>query len=237
MLKKAIILIIIIISIGLFGAVLLNNKEDDGSISENDSISKNTNATGLGKLPKAPEKKPMQKSIEPTVKTLPFPEMTIDREASYSAVLHTDKGDISVSLNGAKTPIAVNNFIYLAKNKFYDNTIFHRVMKGFMIQGGDPKGDGTGGPGYTFPDEPIEESYSRGVVAMANSGPNTNGSQFFIMHDDYALPPNYVIFGKVSSGMEVVDAIAEAPVEAGLSGEQSKPVNPVKVLNVDILEE
>ena len=230
-------MIIIIISIGLFGAVLLSNKGDNDFVSEDDSVSKNTDEERLGKLPKTPEKKPMQKSIEPTAKVLPFPEMTIDREASYSAVLHTEKGDINLSLNAAKTPVAVNNFIYLARNKFYDNTVFHRVMKGFMIQGGDPKGDGTGGPGYTFPDEPIEESYNRGVVAMANSGPDTNGSQFFIMHNDYSLPPNYVIFGKVSSGMETVDAIAEAPVEAGLSGEQSKPINPVSIIGVDILEE
>lgn len=231
MLKKAIIFVVIVISIALFGAVLLVDKESD------DPVLENTNEAGLGKMPKTPEKQPMQKSIEPITDTLPFPEITIDKEASYSAVLHTSKGDITISLNAAKTPVAVNNFIYLSKNKFYDNTIFHRVLKGFMIQGGDPKGDGTGGPGYSFADEPIEESYSRGIVAMANSGPDTNGSQFFIIHNDYPLPPNYVIFGKVSEGMGVVDAIAEAPVEVSLSGEQSKPINSDNIISVDIIEE
>ena len=105
-----------------------------------------------------------------------------------------------------------------------------------MIQGGDPKGDGTGGPGYTFEDEPFEGEYTRGTVAMANSGPNTNGSQFFIMHADNPLPKNYVIFGKVISGLDVVDRIANAPVKTGLMGEMSTPVTPVKILTIDIEE-
>jgi cyclophilin family peptidyl-prolyl cis-trans isomerase len=105
-----------------------------------------------------------------------------------------------------------------------------------MIQGGDPKGNGTGGPGYKFADEPFSGEYLRGTVAMANSGPNTNGSQFFIMHQDYPLPKNYVIFGQVSSGLEVVDKIATAPVKSGPTGENSTPVNPVKVLSVEITE-
>jgi len=103
-----------------------------------------------------------------------------------------------------------------------------------MIQGGDPKGDGTGGPGYTFADEPFAGDYNRGTVAMANAGPNTNGSQFFIMHQNYPLPKNYVIFGQVVKGMEVVDKIATAPTESG--GENSKPINPVKVTSVEIVE-
>ena len=105
-----------------------------------------------------------------------------------------------------------------------------------MIQGGDPTGTGSGGPGYRFNDEKFEGEYSRGVIAMANAGPNTNGSQFFIMHKDYPLPKNYVIFGKVTKGLEVVDKIAEAPtVQDGM--ENSKPVNPVKILSVKIEEE
>jgi len=105
-----------------------------------------------------------------------------------------------------------------------------------MIQGGDPKGNGTGGPGYQFDDEPFEGVYLRGTVAMANAGPNTNGSQFFIMHADYSLPKAYIIFGQVISGMEVVDAIASAPVKAGAGGEASTPVSPVLVSEVVITE-
>jgi cyclophilin family peptidyl-prolyl cis-trans isomerase len=155
---------------------------------------------------------------------------------SYIAVLHTEKGDITISLHAKETPKTVNNFITLANKKFYDNTIFHRVIKGFMIQGGDPKGDGTGGPGYKFDDEPFTGEYVKGTVAMANAGPNTNGSQFFIMHADNPLPKNYVIFGNTISGLEVVDAIATSPVEQSSSGEPSKPVNPVHINSINIIE-
>ena len=155
---------------------------------------------------------------------------------SYIAVLHTTAGDIAIALNDKATPVTVNNFVKLARSKFYDGTIFHRAIKGFMIQGGDPRGDGTGGPGYKFDDEPFTGAYTRGTVAMANSGPNTNGSQFFIMHADYPLPPNYVIFGHVTSGLDVVDKIASAPVTMSPSGERSKPVTPVVVKSLEIIE-
>ncbi|MBI4130033.1 peptidylprolyl isomerase [Candidatus Roizmanbacteria bacterium] len=162
--------------------------------------------------------------------------MQIDQSKSYTATLKTEKGDIVISLHADKTPVTVNNFVSLARDGFYNNTVFHRTIKGFMIQGGDPSGNGTGGPGYKFNDEPFEGKYTRGTVAMANAGPNTNGSQFFIMHADYDLPPNYVIFGTVTSGMDVVDAIAAAPVEQSAGGESSKPVTPVKVESVEIVE-
>jgi cyclophilin family peptidyl-prolyl cis-trans isomerase len=165
------------------------------------------------------------------------PTMQIDKAKSYTAVLKTTEGDIKVQLTADKTPITVNNFVTLAKKNFYNNTIFHRVIKGFMIQGGDPTGTGSGGPGYKFDDEPFEGEYTRGTIAMANAGPNTNGSQFFIMHKDYPLPPNYVIFGKVIEGIEVVDKIAEAEVQSSGMGEASKPVKPVKVNSVEIVEE
>ncbi len=164
------------------------------------------------------------------------PAMQIDKNKKYTAVLKTSEGEITIELSADKTPVTVNNFVALARKNFYDGTIFHRVIKDFMIQGGDPDGDGTGGPGYKFDDEPFEGSYTRGTVAMANSGPNTNGSQFFIMHADYELPKNYVIFGRVTEGLDVVDKIASAPVTAGSSGEDSKPVNPVKVNSVEIKE-
>lgn len=165
------------------------------------------------------------------------PEMSIDPSASYSAVLHTEQGDIKIRLFADETPVTVNNFVHLARTGFYDNTIFHRIIKGFMIQGGDPRGNGTGGPGYAFDDEPITRDYTRGTVAMANSGPDTNGSQFFIMHEDYDLPKNYVIFGEVTEGMHVVDAIATSPVEMSASGEESSPERPVSVDSVEITEQ
>lgn len=164
------------------------------------------------------------------------PQMTIDATKTYTATLQTDAGDIVIALTAKETPITVNNFVFLARDHFYDGTVFHRVIKDFMIQGGDPKGDGTGGTGYSFADEPFTGAYTRGTVAMANAGPNTNGSQFFIMHGEMALPPSYVIFGQVTGGMNAVDAIAGAPVRANLSGENSAPVTPVVIRSVTITE-
>ena len=161
--------------------------------------------------------------------SLTKPEMKIDVEQTYRVTLNTTQGSIVIELDSKNTPITSNNFVYLAEKGFYNNTIFHRVIDGFMIQGGDPRGDGTGGPGYTFADEDIVGEYQRGTVAMANSGANTNGSQFFIMHQDNPLPKNYVIFGQVIEGMEVVDSIATAPVAMSLSGEKSRPIQPVMV--------
>ena len=149
------------------------------------------------------------------------------------AAIETDKGTIDLELLPTAAPKAVENFRLLAEHGYYDGLKFHRVVKGFMIQGGDPNGNGTGGEsawGGTFEDEIDPQSalyqagYRRGIVAMANAGPDTNGSQFFIMHDDYALPPNYVIFARVTAGMSVVDAIAESPTKMGPGGEKSEPV-------------
>ncbi len=165
------------------------------------------------------------------------PNIEIDTAKDYSAVLSTDKGDITIEFTTKDTPATVNNFIFLAKKGFYDNVIFHRVIKGFMIQSGDPTGTGRGGPGYRFNDEQFEGEYSRGTVAMANAGPDTNGSQFFIMHEDGQLPPNYVIFGHVTKGLDVVDAIANGEVTASGSGEKSTPVNPVKIKSIKIIEQ
>lgn len=160
--------------------------------------------------------------------------MEINTSKQYSATLKTSEGDIQVKLYADKTPITVNNFVTLSRKKFYDGTIFHRVIEGFMIQGGDPEGTGRGGPGYQFDDEPFEGDYKRGILAMANAGPDTNGSQFFIMHADTPLPKNYVIFGEVTKGIEVVDKIATAPVKSG--GEGSTPVTPVAITSVEITE-
>ena len=162
------------------------------------------------------------------------PAMTIESTKEYTATLLTSAGTMTVALNAKETPVTVNNFVFLAKEKFYDGTIFHRTIPGFMIQGGDPTGTGMGGPGYKFEDEAFTGEYMRGTLAMANAGPDTNGSQFFIMHADYPLPPNYVIFGKVTEGLEVIDAIATAPTKPG--GEGSSPVAPVTVTSVTITE-
>lgn len=159
------------------------------------------------------------------------------------ATIETDKGPIEIEFFAAEQPKAVENFRLLAEHGYYDGLTFHRIVKGFMIQGGDPAGDGTGGEsawGDSFADEinaqsPLyDDGYKRGIVAMANAGPNTNGSQFFIMHQDYQLPPSYVIFAKVTTGMDVVDTIANTPTTMGADGGMSRPVTPPIIKNVTI---
>lgn len=168
------------------------------------------------------------------------PAMTIDPKKTYTATITTDKGTMTVKLFASEDPITVNNFVFLSREGLYTNTIFHRVIKGFMIQGGDPQGTGMGGPGYTFADEPITRPYTRGTIAMANSGPNTNGSQFFIMHADYNLPKQYVIFGAIdpsdSASFATLDAIASSAVTDSGTGETSKPVTPTVLQSISIKE-
>jgi len=165
------------------------------------------------------------------------PATTIDPSKRYFATMRTNKGVIEIELFPKETPNAVNNFVFLARQGFYDGTPFHRVIKGFMLQGGDPTGTGTGGPGYRFDDEPVTRDYLRGTLAMANAGPNTNGSQFFIMHQNYALPKSYIIFGQATDGLDIVDAIANTPVKSSASGEQSVPTEPLTIESVEIREE
>ena len=159
------------------------------------------------------------------------------------AVIDTDKGPIEIELLPSAAPKAVENFRLLAEHGYYDGLTFHRIVKGFMIQGGDPLGDGTGGQsawGGKFADEIDPQSelyragYRRGIVAMANAGPNTNTSQFFIMHQDYRLPPSYVIFAKVVRGMETVDAIADTPTTRGPDRGMSQPTSPQIIRKVSI---
>ena len=162
-------------------------------------------------------------------------ELQTNQNKMHIVTLKTNFGEIQFETYDADAPKTVNNFITLAEKGFYNNLIFHRVIKGFMIQGGDPKGNGTGGPDYQFEDElnPSAESYKtgykKGVVAMANAGPNTNGSQFFIMLADYPLPNNYTIFGKVINGQEVIDAIGNTQI-----GANDKPVKPVIMEKVTV---
>lgn len=166
-----------------------------------------------------------------------------DENAASQATIETDRGNIVIELYGNDAPKTVVNFTKLAREGFYNGTKFHRVISGFMIQGGDPltKDDsqaalwGTGGPGYKFDDElnpatkSYQEEYERGVVAMANSGPNTNGSQFFIMHKDTPLPHAYTIFGKVISGIEVVDSIASSPTD-----QNDRPKAPIAIKSIQV---
>jgi len=158
-------------------------------------------------------------------------------------VIETDKGPIGIEFFAVEQPKAVENFRLLAEHGYYDGLTFHRIVKGFMIQGGDPRGDGTGGEsawGGTFADEINENlplyrgGYRRGLVAMANAGPNTNGSQFFILHDDYDLPPLYVIFAKVVSGLDVVDALASTQTTFGSDGGMSRPLVPPVIKKITI---
>ncbi len=127
-----------------------------------------------------------------------------------TVTIATSKGAITIKVEAALGPLAAGNFVALASCGFYDGLVFHRIVPGFVIQGGDPTGTGGGGPGYQFADDPVTVPYTRGVVAMANSGPNTNGSQFFIVLADSGLAPKYSIFGRVTAGMDAVDAIAAA---------------------------
>lgn len=158
--------------------------------------------------------------------------------ANRTAVIQTNKGTIRVELLESDAPKTTENFITLAQRGYYDGIIFHRVIRNFMIQGGDPTGTGRGGEsawGGRFNDEinPSSDLYKRGykagTVAMANAGPNTNGSQFFIMHVDYGLPPSYTIFGRVTEGQDVVNAIATTPTAPG-----DRPVSEVKMEKVTI---
>ena len=166
------------------------------------------------------------------------PAMRIDPAKRYVGTLQTNKGDIQVEFFPEDAPITVNNFVCLAEDGYYDQTPFHRIVKGFVIQGGDPTGSGSGGPGYRFADEPVTRDYERGTLAMANAGPNTNGSQFFVVLEDLRgkLPKNYTIFGRVTEGMDVVDAIANTPTVTGRSGENSTPTEPVTLERVTISE-
>jgi cyclophilin family peptidyl-prolyl cis-trans isomerase len=167
------------------------------------------------------------------------PPMTIDRNKQYIATIKTNYGDIVLQLFPKDAPITVNNFVFLAGQGFYNGVKFHRVVKGFVIQGGDPTGTGTGGPGYRFADEKITKDYVAGTLAMANAGTDTNGSQFFITLSDLSgrLPKKYTIFGQVTGGLDVVQKIGDVPVKAEVPGaEVSSPTVDVHIDSV-IIEE
>ena len=175
-------------------------------------------------------------SAEKTQKFSDVPEMGIDPAKRYTATMDTSLGTIVIALDAVKAPKTVNNFVFLALHHYYDGVIFHRIIGGFMCQGGDPTGTGRGGPGYQFEDElPKAGQYELGSIAMANAGPNTNGSQFFIVSgsDGVRLPPSYSLFGKVVKGMEVVEAMQNVPTGRGDRPNEDVVINSVTIAESD----
>ncbi len=176
---------------------------------------------------------PLDGSGERMTQFASAPAQCLDPQASYSAVITTKQGEIRIVLNARDTPIAVNAFVFLARHKFYDGLTFHRIVPGFIVQGGDPQANGSGGPGFTFADElPAVAGYPLGSVAMANSGPDTNGSQFFIVSGDLGLqlPPSFTLFGRVNRGVDAVkaiDALGKAPTAEGVE------FPPTEVVTID----
>jgi peptidylprolyl isomerase len=163
------------------------------------------------------------------------PPMCIDPAKRYTATMETSLGTLVIALDAAAAPVTVNNFVFLARYHYYDGVTFHRVIKGFVCQGGDPEGTGRGGPGYRFADElPKSGRYEVGSLAMANAGPNTNGSQFFIISgaDGCRLPPQYSLFGKVVKGLEIVEAM-----QSVATGSSDKPRDDLVIKSVTITED
>jgi cyclophilin family peptidyl-prolyl cis-trans isomerase len=195
--------------------------------------------------PKPADQKPAAAAPAPAgtrlaVKSYPSaPPMSIDPNKTYTALIKTSMGDMTAELYPKDAPNTVNNFVFLARDGFYNGVIFHRIIKEFMVQTGDPTGTGRGDPGYKFADElKGPQTYTKGTLAMANAGPNTQGSQFFICHGPGAerLPRNYSIFGKVTEELDVLDKIAGVPVRQGQSGENSQPIDPPKIDTIQITE-
>ncbi len=160
--------------------------------------------------------------------------MCIDPSKTYTAVLDTSMGSMTIALDAAKAPKTVNNFVVLARYKYYEGIIFHRIINTFMCQGGDPTGTGRGGPGYRFEDElPAPNEYRIGSVAMANAGPNTNGSQFFLVSGQagVGLPPSYSLFGQITEGLDVLDAMQSVDTDRN-----DRPHTDVVINSVTITE-
>jgi cyclophilin family peptidyl-prolyl cis-trans isomerase len=210
---------------------------------------KPTESTGGTTTPKSGASAPASSSASPvsTPAAAPkqwskAPDMVIDPNKTYQAEVTTSKGSFTIDLFAKEAPKTVNNFVFLSKEGFYNNVTFHRIIKTFMIQTGDPQGTGRGGPGYKFADElKTTHKYEPGIVAMANSGANTNGSQFFICSGDDCKnlnqKPDYSIFGKVTQeGMATIAKIAETPVEMGGESTPSKPKEKVTITAIAIKE-
>jgi cyclophilin family peptidyl-prolyl cis-trans isomerase len=227
--------ILVIAVVGLM--TFLSGNDEDTKAAESPGGSTTTAASmtsgpsGSGACPKSGDQ------TTPTFTSAP--PMSIDTAKKYNAAVTTSKGAFTIQLDPAAAPKTVNNFVFLANSKFYDCVVFHRIIKDFMIQTGDPQGTGAGGPGYEFEDElPAAGAYKKYSVAMANSGANTNGSQFFVVTgaQGESLPPKYSLFGQVTEGMDTVDKIAATPVAQSASGENSKPTEQVFIESVVISE-
>jgi len=166
---------------------------------------------------------PADGSAPKTQKFKGAPPMCIDPSRRYGAIMHTSKGDMTIALDPIGAPRTVNSFVFLARYHYFEGIVFHRIIPGFVVQGGDPTGSGSGGPGYRFDDElPKAGRYEIGSVAMANAGPNTNGSQFFLISGDQGtqLPPLYALFGKIVAGLDVLAAIEAVGTRSGTPSEQ-----------------
>ena len=159
----------------------------------------------------------------------------LDPSTPIPAVISTSCGDITVELDPSNAPATVNSFVFLARQGYFDGSVFHRVIPGFVAQGGDPTATGTGGPGYSIADEfpPAGTVYSRGTLAMANAGPGTTGSQFFIVLEDTELPPQFTIFGHVTDGFEVFDTIQSVPLGASPTSPDPVPSTPLETIYID----
>ena len=178
---------------------------------------------------------PADGSAPKTQKFKEPPPMCIDPNKRYTALMSTSKGDMTIALDPVAAPKTVNNFVVLARYHYYDGIVFRRILPDFVIQGGDPQGDGRGGPGYRFEDElPPPGRYELGSLAMANAGPDTNGSQFFIITgpNGVGLPPQYSLFGKVVKGMEVVADIESVGTPSG-SPKEKVTINSVTITEAD----
>ena len=164
------------------------------------------------------------------------PPMCIDPAKTYIATMKTSMGDLTIALYPDIAPKTVNNFVFLARYKYYDGLVFHRIINGFMCQGGDPTGTGTGGPGYRFEDElPKPREYQIGSVAMANAGPNTNGSQFFLVsgNSGVGLPPQYSLFGQIVKGLDVLETMQNVPTARGDRPHDDVVINSVAITESD----
>lgn len=190
------------------------------------------------------EAEPAAETSEPTeggVKQYSaHPGTVIEAGKSYTAVIKTNLGDMSFELLADESPLAVNSFVFLAREGYFDGVIFHRIIPGFMGQSGDPTGTGGGGPGYKYDIETPSGPYIRGSLAMANAGPGTNGSQFFIVFDNLTeqgrLSPDYSLFGQMTDGEPALKALESVPVTARPSGERSQPLEEIRISTIEIIE-
>jgi peptidyl-prolyl cis-trans isomerase B (cyclophilin B) len=220
----------IFITIGLlvYNFASITPPEPEGSL---DNVLKNLNSAESGSNVNNSENKG---NTQMDKTKMPRPIQVINPAKDYLAIIKTNKGDIKIKLYSKTTPQTVNNFVYLSQSKFYDGVIFHRVIKEFMIQGGDPLGSGMGGPGYSFNDEKSDKNLVKGSLAMANAGPNTNGSQFFIVTAEQTpwLDGKHTNFGEVIEGIEVVESIENSQTDRN-----DRPLEEITIKTIEIIEE